>query len=168
LGGLWHGASWTFLLWGAFHGAGLGLNRIYEGFLNKPENAALKKAGETWLGQALAYVVTMVTVLVGWVLFYAHNLPQALGVLKAMFLPQTASADCMVTHLTIQSTLLPAAALYGAAMLVYWGFKKAPAVPALVQLAPRAVAHSCALLSLFIITIELAPRVASPFIYFQF
>ncbi|MBI5172878.1 MAG: MBOAT family protein [Candidatus Melainabacteria bacterium] len=168
LGGLWHGASWTFLLWGAFHGAGLGLNRIYEGFLNKPENAALKKAGETWLGQALAYVVTMVTVLVGWVLFYAHNLPQALGVLKAMFLPQAASADCMVKHLTVQSTLLPAAALYGTAMLVYWGVKKAPALPSPAFLPPRVVAHSCALLALFIITIELAPRLASPFIYFQF
>lgn len=178
LGGLWHGASWTFLLWGAFHGAGLAVNKVWDNILDK--TPALKKAGETVIGQTLAYLVTMVTVLVGWVLFYAHSLPQAAGVLKAMFTAQATAGNCLVVHQTVQSTLLPAAALYAlvTATLILGKKKKAAqdreqdklTLPdyARSNKSPRLVAHACALLAVAIITLELAPRVASPFIYFQF
>lgn len=191
LGGLWHGASWTFLLWGAFHGAGLAVNRVFDQFLAK--HPAIKSACDSTPGKAIAYVVTMVTVLVGWVLFYAHNLPQALGVLKAMFSPQTGSVDCMVTHQILQSSILPAVAMY---MIVVAGIKlqkvaaKAKntgdntakdlspiisdsATPVVLSpvsniAPPRVVLHACALAAVFVITLELAPRLQSPFIYFQF
>lgn len=63
LGGLWHGASWTFMLWGAYHGALLALERMNG------------KRGFGWrLPRALQVGLTFVLVMFGWVLFRASTL----------------------------------------------------------------------------------------------
>lgn len=61
LGGLWHGAGWTFILWGAYHGFLLALN-------HRLEDAGYKMPN--WLGRA----VTFLLVIYGWVLFRSPNL----------------------------------------------------------------------------------------------
>jgi len=67
LGGLWHGAAWHFVLFGAWHGLGLVVNRA----LPTP------KAGQPSLfTQAARWVVTMVFVLYGWLLFRAESWQQ--------------------------------------------------------------------------------------------
>ncbi len=73
LTGLWHGASWNFILWGLYYGALL----VAEKFLLK---ALLPK-----LPKALTWGLTMVLVLVGWVLFYHESLGDAVHQLGAMF-----------------------------------------------------------------------------------
>lgn len=172
LGGLWHGASWTFLIWGAFHGLGLAINRIWEAFLAK--HPVLKQAGESLAGQSLAYIVTMLTVLVGWVLFYAQSLPQALAVLQAMFSPQAGSETCQVSHLLTQSTLIPAAVLYALTIPSLKIYNSLAAISNLANQRPQQLtslsrgSHAFALTVVLIMTLELAPRMASPFIYFQF
>jgi alginate O-acetyltransferase complex protein AlgI len=70
--GLWHGASWTFILWGLFHGAFLVVERMGLGKL-------LERA---WTPLRHAY--TLLVVMVGWVFFKASTLPHALGFLGAM------------------------------------------------------------------------------------
>jgi alginate O-acetyltransferase complex protein AlgI len=70
--GLWHGASWTFVLWGLFHGAFLVIERMGLGRLLE----------RTWAPVRHAY--TLLVVMVGWVLFKAVSLPQALAFLGAM------------------------------------------------------------------------------------
>lgn len=73
LSGLWHGASWNFVLWGAYHGLFQIADRIcMTKLLNK-------------LGQIPAIILTFFVVTVGWVLFRAETLPEAMLFYKAMF-----------------------------------------------------------------------------------
>lgn len=74
LGGLWHGAAWTFVVWGAFHGALLVLERAGGG-----ERATAR------LPDPLRMGMTFVLVLVSWVFFRAPSLGEALAYLGAMF-----------------------------------------------------------------------------------
>jgi alginate O-acetyltransferase complex protein AlgI len=75
LGGLWHGPSWTFVLWGAYHGCLLALERA-TGLARAPEHGASR-----WLRVA----VTFHLVLLGWVLFRADSLSQAGDLLHQAF-----------------------------------------------------------------------------------
>ena len=61
LGGLWHGASWTFMIWGIWHGAGLVAGRIW--------NAARMPAVPAIAG----HIMTLVFVMIGWTLFRAQD-----------------------------------------------------------------------------------------------
>ncbi len=72
LGGLWHGANWTFVAWGAYHGLLLVTTRYSAAILN------------VW-PVALRKVTTFVLVVIGWVLFRSTNFPMAWGLLTAMF-----------------------------------------------------------------------------------
>lgn len=84
LGGLWHGAAWTFVLWGLFHGAGLAMHHAWRSFWLRLCPAGLKwwPAGlSTWSGRGL----TLLFVIVGWVLFRSANWVAARHLLAAMF-----------------------------------------------------------------------------------
>jgi alginate O-acetyltransferase complex protein AlgI len=71
LGGLWHGAAWTFVVWGAYHGALLALGRVSRPlFASVPDG--LKRAG------------TFLLVLVGWVIFRSTDFSMAAGWLGRM------------------------------------------------------------------------------------
>lgn len=75
LGGLWHGAAWTFVFWGALHGAALAADRLWRQFAPLP-------TGELGLARrGLGWAVTMLVVLVGWVFFRSPDFPTALAVL---------------------------------------------------------------------------------------
>lgn len=71
--GLWHGASWQFVAWGAYHGAFLGAERAFAGRL-----VALM-----WLPFRHLYV--LFAVVCSWVLFRAESFPHAMAFYKAMF-----------------------------------------------------------------------------------
>ena len=76
--GLWHGANWTFVVWGAFHGMGIILYLIYS------QSGAQKYFpvfSRPWVGTALTF--SMVTV--GWVFFRANSVSEALYVLTHLF-----------------------------------------------------------------------------------
>jgi alginate O-acetyltransferase complex protein AlgI len=70
--GLWHGASWTFILWGLFHGTFLVIERMGLG----------KLLERTWAPIRHSY--TLLVVMVGWVLFKAATMSQVAAFLKAM------------------------------------------------------------------------------------
>jgi alginate O-acetyltransferase complex protein AlgI len=63
LGGLWHGAAWGFVLWGALHGAGLGIERLLRGRVSLP----------AWL----KWFIVFHAVVFGWILFRSRNLDLA-------------------------------------------------------------------------------------------
>tara|TARA_R110001583_G_scaffold82491_1_gene218778 strand:- start:16802 stop:18211 length:1410 start_codon:yes stop_codon:yes gene_type:complete len=71
--GLWHGASWNFIVWGLYHGFFLILERLFLGKL-------LDRAP-----RVLSHLYTLLVVLFGWVLFRAETLTQALEYMKLMF-----------------------------------------------------------------------------------
>jgi len=72
LGGLWHGAAWMFVLWGAAHGLALVLHRLWRG-------AGLR------LPMALAWLCTFVFVCLSWVLFRARSMDDALRMYAGLF-----------------------------------------------------------------------------------
>ncbi len=73
LGGFWHGANWTFLLWGAWHGFFLMVERFFG--IGSPQN---KITG------AISWVYTMLVVLLGWVFFRSADVGQAYRTYKGM------------------------------------------------------------------------------------
>ncbi|MFZ3018281.1 MAG: MBOAT family protein [Gallionella sp.] len=81
LGGLWHGAGWTFVLWGALHGVYLTLNHLWRETIS----GRFLNWVPAWLGNLAGGVLTFVAVVAAWVVFRAENMAQALVILKAMF-----------------------------------------------------------------------------------
>ncbi|MBL0339972.1 MAG: MBOAT family protein [Bacteroidetes bacterium] len=73
LSGLWHGASWNFVIWGVFHGSFLVAERI-------GMNTLLKK-----VNPVPSTLYTFLVVITGWVFFRAENLSYAYGFLKTMY-----------------------------------------------------------------------------------
>jgi alginate O-acetyltransferase complex protein AlgI len=79
LGGLWHGAGWNFVIWGALHGAFLIVNHAWREFCDK-FGLGLPGRGGRWLAIAL----TFVCVVFGWVYFRAPDLPTANRIVLGM------------------------------------------------------------------------------------
>ncbi|MBI3269994.1 MAG: MBOAT family protein [Planctomycetes bacterium] len=78
LGGLWHGASWTFVAWGGLHGLGLAVERALFGRRRRPESG---------LYRALWWAAVQLTVLAGWVLFRSESFGAALRLLASLTSP---------------------------------------------------------------------------------
>lgn len=71
--GFWHGASWTFIIWGAYHGTFLVLERLF-----------LLKFYEK-IGKLLSTLITFFIVALGWVFFRADTISQALDIISKLF-----------------------------------------------------------------------------------
>ena len=82
LGGAWHGAGWTFIVWGGLHGLYLVLHSAWRSLLER--HLPPRLAGP-WPGQAaLAWALTFLAVVVAWVFFRAADLPTAMSLLRGM------------------------------------------------------------------------------------
>ncbi len=75
LGGLWHGAGWTFVAWGALHGVYLSINNLWRD--------ATKLPG--WLIKPFGFAITFIAVVAAWVMFRSMDIAQAGTMLAAMF-----------------------------------------------------------------------------------
>jgi alginate O-acetyltransferase complex protein AlgI len=82
LGGLWHGAGWTFVVWGGLHGLYLMLNHQWRRLRQRVWNHDLS-ASNFWAREG-SWLLTFVAVVIGWVFFKAENLAVAFSVLKSM------------------------------------------------------------------------------------
>ena len=147
LGGLWHGAAWTFIAWGA-----------YQGFWLIVERAAGKRTLYAFLPKPAQLVVTFVVVLVGWVFFRAASISDAFAFLGAMF---GGGGDGPVARLEVASIHIVS---FVAAAIVVWGF------PTTQRLVPRAtLAYSVVLQIAFVLSLlQLHFNDHVPFLYFQF
>lgn len=77
--GLWHGASWNYIIWGLFHGMFLMIERLgFEKVLNK-------------LPKVLQHVYTLLIVMIGWVFFRNEDLTKGMIVLQKMFFMHSAN-----------------------------------------------------------------------------
>ena len=72
ISGIWHGAGWTFVIFGAIHGTGLVINHVWKKY-------------KLWMWRPLGYFLTAFTVLIGNVFFRAESVNQAFKILRAMF-----------------------------------------------------------------------------------
>jgi alginate O-acetyltransferase complex protein AlgI len=86
LGGLWHGASWTFVIWGGLHGLYLVVNHWWQWatarFRGSEEN---RSPVLSFLGRNVGNLLTMLCVVVAWVFFRAESLHSAQTMLSSMF-----------------------------------------------------------------------------------
>ena len=92
LGGLWHGAKWTFVIWGGLHGGVLALERIWDRI--RPEDWPRLPR---WVGIFLTFhVVTL-----GWIFFRAESFTAAIAFLGGLFSGPAAPAELAVTPLAV-------------------------------------------------------------------
>jgi alginate O-acetyltransferase complex protein AlgI len=149
LGGLWHGANWTFVLWGLYHGVLLAVHRAV--------------AWPTWLGAALlrplCVLATFLAVCVGWVFFRAASLAEAGVILGRMAWPtegvELSRTAAAIVLLCLAVTL--AGHLLGSRINVIRFERRLPA-PVM----------GAALACLLALGLVLLPEGGRAFIYFQF
>lgn len=152
LGGLWHGAKWVFLLWGAYHGLLLAYER-WRGKQSLYSNLPL----------GLRIAVTFLLMLFSWVLFRADNLRAALRYFGAMFGLNAATGASALLAADIYAPLYLVTLAVGAVLVFQrvqaheWSLKS-QTWPRLALLVPLFV---FALLVMF-------SQAFNPFLYFQF
>ena len=160
LGGLWHGAAWTFVIWGLLHGLAMVVFRAWNR-IGRP------------LPREVGWALTFAFVMVTWVFFRATSLDAALAMLQAMAgmnaapsLPALAWLGEAATRLGAALTLPPAWTLVAPAigLLIVW--RRANSNALTMRFLPGFANAAFVALALPICVLQLA-RV-TPFLYFNF
>ena len=163
--GLWHGASWNFVIWGLLHGLFLILERI-----------GLKKIiNQIWSPFQIMY--TLLVVIICWVFFRAETLTEALSFIFAMF--GFATGDGIIQHLGlyVDNELIAAIAagiIFSTPIFPFiqkvWQHKtEANALPFNGSALVSAVTNLLVLVLVFLLSVmSLAAGAYNPFIYFRF
>jgi alginate O-acetyltransferase complex protein AlgI len=83
IGGIWHGAGWTFAVWGGLHGGVLALNHWWRSSRHGiiPPSFRLPGSLHAWIGR----LATLATVIIGWVFFRSNSIEAAAHLLGSMF-----------------------------------------------------------------------------------
>jgi len=149
LGGLWHGASWNFVIWGGYHGLLLSLERFFRG------NRAPQEEWNRFY--PIKALVTFVLVLISWVFFRAADLPQSMLILKRMFAGARGPLLLEPWHIGMAVSALAIALVEEK----YDFVERAMNAPVLVY-------ASALTMMLFCIEVFGVMDTAIPFVYFQF
>src|SRR2546423_11404558 len=142
LGGLWHGAAWTFVIWGGYHGVLLALNR---------------SVGKYWSAMPLVAkrLGTFLLVVIGWVLFRSDDFRMAATWLSSMFVPHPGALFVGAGSLVMMILL--------SAVIAHFG----PNTFEMKHDWRPAMAGALGVLFLFCLIVITSGR-QSPFLYFQF
>lgn len=84
ISGLWHGANWTFVCWGFFHATLLAIYNVL-GINTKYKNVVAYERYLPNIRETLQIILTFFLTVIGWILFRAESMTQAVGFLSAMF-----------------------------------------------------------------------------------
>lgn len=160
LGGLWHGANWTFVFWGFWHGGLLAIERA---------TGHDRRAAQQWFSLPL----TLLLVLIGWVMFRAEHLGQGFDIYVAMLGANGWDGNSElwlnVTHESLVLTLIAACVAAVEPRIVAWN-QSAPqtlgqgGTAVLVQTGISTLVIGIGALTI----LKLAEQSFSPFLYFQF
>ena len=164
LGGLWHGASWNFVVWGAIHGIIQVIHRLYAGW-QKSRNPVYGRTSH-WLANLVSVLVMQYCVLVTWLVFRIVDTQKMMTALRAFIIPdgRFALGDIGIGNLAFFST--------AAVVLVFWAFhgyaywRKHDYEELLGRARIPAAAVVCCLAGFALYC--LWPAKEAPFIYFQF
>ncbi len=155
--GLWHGASWTYVLWGLFHGA--------FSFLEE----AVPKLRK--LPRVLGHIYALLLVTVGFVIFRADTVGQAFGMLGKMFGGfdfGTAAMSFTLQQLTPFFLVMLVVGILLAGPLQWLAGKLRTGRPAVLESAIQCVSYGIALMLLIWCLLRLSGGAYNPFIYFRF
>ncbi|MGN0219180.1 MAG: MBOAT family O-acyltransferase [Muribaculaceae bacterium] len=155
IGGLWHGAAWKFVFWGAMHGAGLAVHKASKPWLDR--------LGSSWPVKAFSWLLTMAVVALLWVFFRADSWTDSWLIIKNAFTDFSLDyalpfASARMLWLIMMLVIIVAHAL----PTNFWGKAAAAFVrsPWIVKLLIFIVVVQ--------LVIELRGEDVAPFIYFQF
>ena len=151
LGGLWHGAAWTFIVWGGLHGFYLILERLQKQYL--PFKIT------KWNGIFLAFT-TFTCVNITWVFFRAREFETAWSMIKSMFFLNPEGAKILPTFQIIQVLTLIALLF-----LTHWGMRNTNVKEVASKMSPALLGVGWAAM---IFLILIAQGTGEQFIYFQF
>lgn len=154
LGGLWHGASWTFVVWGGLHGLYLAVERWLRETFGRVEIFAATALQPLW---ALA---TYVLVCITWVFFRAQDFPTASRVLAGMAGLHADAAPVIATM-----PLVCAAVVMAAMLLIHWWMRDRELEAVVARQPAWLVGAALGLMSLLIV---ISQGEGNAFIYFQF
>jgi alginate O-acetyltransferase complex protein AlgI len=157
IGGFWHGANWTFLAWGFWHGAALALHRLWRGM------------GGGALPYALGLPITFLCVMLGWVVFRAHDLDEALRLYTAMAGPHGwGLSDALAWQILPEQGWAMAGALLLCALSGFGSWLPWQRDPQAIRGIWRLGWQMAPSLAFLLAVVLLYSRAAVPFLYFQF
>lgn len=169
LGGLWHGASWNFVVWGIFHGLALIVHREFT-FL-KASVTAWSGFFQSKLWHFASVILTFHVVCIGWVFFRVENISTAFGMVKKMIFLKPLFSTNESYNLVVLKPELPVIVLMTLVMVAMLLLLNFP-ISALNERrfftrvpAPLKAAFISILIVLIVI---FTPDGSQPFIYFQF
>lgn len=151
LGGLWHGAAWTFMVWGGLHGTYLILEKLQKKYL--PFKIT------KWNGIFLAFI-TFTCVNITWVFFRARSFDTAWQLLKSMFYLQPNGLKILDSFIIIKVCVV-----IGMLFLCHWMMRNTSLKTLSEKASPWVMGISWAVLLLLIV---IAQGSGEQFIYFQF
>jgi alginate O-acetyltransferase complex protein AlgI len=167
LGGLWHGAGWTFIVWGGMHGVYLAINHLWRSIF-KLDNVTQTK---NKLGIVFGWLLTFLSVIVAWVVFRAESLSSAHNILMSMFgiesRPISFKEVINGNFLLVANNGKSCANLLLLAIIGVWGYPFIERVRIVILNIKIALLQSIILAAVFILIINKFGSY-SPFLYFQF
>lgn len=155
LGGLWHGARWTFVLWGVFHALWIALHSIYSGWLDGIQSAKTWRNGMLYRG--FCRVCTFALLVTSLVFFRSQSLDQAWVIIRSMYGLSASSVQLISGQVLL---LIAAMAFTHLWSLVPSHIRYMERVPLFV----KDIGHGLIIVYMLINLIG----GARPFIYFQF
>jgi len=99
LGGLWHGAGWTFVFWGGLHGLYLVIHRQWSYLVKERDE-------KNWVLQKGYGLITFISIVVAWVFFRAETMGAAFSMVKGMAGSNGLGVENIAPHLTVVEGLL--------------------------------------------------------------
>jgi len=177
--GLWHGASWNFVIWGLWHGVFLVIERVMAGGARRTrreeripaQTAAIASRSGPLYWPIWPHLYTMLVVMIGWVFFRADTLAGAIAFLRAMA-GGGATAPTPYTvgwYLTPELWLVLAAAAVGSTPWVPLAARRLESRPRSVPPLALSIVNTAALAALLVASLtHVAARTYNPFIYFRF
>jgi alginate O-acetyltransferase complex protein AlgI len=154
LGGLWHGAGWTFVAWGLIHGIGLCAERFWRDRHGVTPEESLSRVDVYW-----RRLVTFHVVCFAWIFFRAETFGVAWDMITGLF-TRWGQASPLVTGPVLLAIAVGIASQY-----------LPPSVPRMVLAVfsrLNVVAQAAVLAVALVVTQALGPEDVAPFIYFQF
>jgi D-alanyl-lipoteichoic acid acyltransferase DltB (MBOAT superfamily) len=169
LGGLWHGASWSFVLWGGLHGAYLTVNRMWtESSQRRALPSPGRLAGRVW--QLVCIALTFHFVCLAWCFFRLTSLQDSIACVRKWFV---FDADKLFVGGSDELSLWVLLGLYGTLAWAAHRYRRTP-IPSDLAVSPELSPVARGFLwgasaTLLTLAILLAPGGATPpFIYFRF
>lgn len=157
LGGLWHGASWNFVIWGALHGILLCIHKIFKKFRKGKKGNAFS--------DALSIMGTYIMVCLGWIFFRAEDFTTAFSVYKQIFAWNDGILQIYSWSIVSIAVVLVASLV----AVVSAKRKKEKAINGFYPiLNPEKTGHQIVFITAVGLLIILSYTGSNPFIYFQF